>query len=80
LITIYTAPTCVICKRLKTYLVDNNIVFEEKDTTIDNVAMAELVSENIWSLPVIKTTDGKYHHGKTFDEYAFTFPSVLQSV
>jgi len=68
-ITIFTSPTCVICKKLKTYLVDNNIEFEEKDTTIDNAAMAELVSENIWSLPVIKTNDGKYNHGKTFEEF-----------
>jgi len=54
MIEIYTTTTCPHCKVLKGQLKQAKIDFTEKNTDNDESAMAELVAEDIWSVPVIK--------------------------
>lgn len=53
-ITIYTTPTCVYCKRTKAFFKENNVVYEEKDVSVDDKARDEMVAKsNQMGVPVI---------------------------
>ena len=54
---IFTTKTCPHCKVMKKYMDENNIPYIEKDTSIDDNAMAELMAEDIYTVPVIKYND-----------------------
>ena len=54
MIEVYTTTTCPYCKVLKDKLKKEGISFIEKNTDLDTEAMADMVSENLWSVPVIK--------------------------
>lgn len=53
-IEIYTTKTCPHCKVMKKYMNENNIPYIEKDTSLDDNAMAELMAEDIYTVPTIK--------------------------
>jgi len=53
-ITIYTTPTCVYCKMTKAFFKANNVVYEEKDVSIDPKARDEMIEKsNQMGVPVI---------------------------
>lgn len=69
--TIFTTTSCPHCKVLKKYCVDHDISYIEKNTDVDNEAMAELVAQDIWSVPTVKY-QGKYkliHDVEEFKEF-----------
>ncbi len=45
-IKIYSTPTCPYCIRAKQFLKDNNVVFEDIDVSVDQVAASEMVSKS----------------------------------
>lgn len=57
--TIFTTTNCPHCKVLKKYCNENDIIYIEKNTDNDEEAMAELVAQDIWSVPTIKY-NGEY--------------------
>lgn len=58
-VTIYTTPTCVYCKMTKAFFKENNVQYEEKDVSIDRVAVDEMIQKsNQMGVPVIDI-DGK---------------------
>jgi len=53
-IIIYTTPTCVYCKMTKAFFKENNVVYEEKDVSVDAAARDEMVAKsNQMGVPVI---------------------------
>lgn len=53
-VTIYTTPTCVYCKMTKAFFKENNVVYEEKDVSIDAAARDEMIAKsNQMAVPVI---------------------------
>lgn len=42
-IKVYTTPTCPYCIRLKQFLKENNLVFEDIDVSADRAAADEIV-------------------------------------
>jgi len=44
-VTVYSTPTCPWCHRLKDYLKKNNVEFEDKDVSMDDVARDEMVEK-----------------------------------
>lgn len=53
-ITIYTTPTCVYCKATKAFFKENNVVYEERDVSVDAKARDEMISKsNQMGVPVI---------------------------
>lgn len=54
---IYTQPTCQACQRLKMYLKQRGIVYQERDITIDEQALADLQKLGLTTTPVIFTGD-----------------------
>lgn len=58
-ITIYTTPTCVYCKMTKEFFKEHNVIYEEKDVSIDEKARNEMVEKSgQMGVPVIDI-DGK---------------------
>ncbi len=45
-IAIYTTPTCVYCKMTKAFFKENNVVYEEKDVSIDKKSRDEMVKKS----------------------------------
>jgi len=45
-ITIYTTPSCIWCKRAKSYLNENKISFEEKDVSVDREAAYAMINKS----------------------------------
>ncbi len=53
-ITIYTTPTCVYCKATKAFFKENNVVYEERDVSVDAKARDEMIAKsNQMGVPVI---------------------------
>jgi glutaredoxin len=50
---IYTQPTCQACERLKKYLTQKGIAYQERDITTDEQAFAELQKLGLTTTPVI---------------------------
>jgi len=58
-VTIYTTPTCVYCKMVKTFFNEQNVAYDEKDVTRDDKAREEMVQKSgQLGVPVIEI-DGK---------------------
>jgi glutaredoxin-like YruB-family protein len=58
-VLVYSTPTCPYCVRLKQYLTDNKVVFENYDVGTDQVKADEMVKKsNQMGVPVIDI-DGK---------------------
>ncbi len=67
-VVIYTTPECVYCKMTKEFFKENNVVYEEKDVSIDEKARDEMVEKSgQLGVPVIDV-DGKIVVG--FDKAA----------
>ena len=67
-VTIYTTPTCVYCKKTKSFFQEHNVAYEEKDVSIDSAAADEMVKKSEqMGVPVIDV-DGSIIIG--FDEAA----------
>ena len=67
-VTIYTTPSCVYCKKTKAFFQANNVVYEEKDVSVDSAAVDEMVKKSgQMGVPVIDI-DGSIIIG--FDETA----------
>ena len=67
-VTIYTTPTCVYCKKAKSFFHEHNVVYREKDVSADASAVDEMVQKSgQMGVPVIDV-DGKIVIG--FDESA----------
>jgi len=45
-ITLYTAPGCVYCQMAKDFFKLNNIVYEEKDISVDDKARDEMIEKS----------------------------------
>lgn len=53
-VTIYTTPTCVYCKMTKAFFKENNVVYEERDVSVDTKAQEEMIAKsNQMGVPVI---------------------------
>jgi glutaredoxin 3 len=71
-VTVYTTPTCPWCTKVKTFLNDKGVSFEEKDVSDNNQAAQEMIElTGQRSVPVIKK-GGQYVVG--FD------PERLESI
>ncbi len=58
-ITLYTAPRCVYCQMVKDFFKQNNIIYEEKDISVDDKAREEMVEKSgQLGVPVIEI-DGR---------------------
>ena len=58
-VTIYTTPTCVYCKGVKDFFVENNIEYKEIDVAQDEKAREDMVQKSgQLGVPVIDV-DGK---------------------
>lgn len=58
-ITIYTTPTCAYCKMAKAFFNQHNIVYVEKDVSVDEKAQEEMMEKSHQlAVPVIDI-DGK---------------------
>ncbi len=67
-VIIYTTPTCPFCHKAKEFFDKNNIQYEEKDVTIDDQTLAEMVKKSgQMGVPVIDV-DGQIVVG--FDQPA----------
>ncbi len=42
-VTVYSTPTCPYCVRLKSYLKDNNVEFDNVDVSVDHEKAREMV-------------------------------------
>jgi len=54
-ITVYSQPNCVPCKKVKTWLDSKEIAYVEKDVTADVAAFNELQALGYNSTPVVST-------------------------
>jgi len=45
-VVIYTTPECVYCKITKEFFKKNNVVYEEKDVSVDDKARNEMVDKS----------------------------------
>lgn len=54
-ITVYSQPNCVPCKKVKTWLDRKEIAYVEKDVTADVAAFNELQELGYNSTPVVST-------------------------
>lgn len=45
-IKVYSTPTCPYCIRLKQFLKENNIPFENVDISVDQVQAAEMIQKS----------------------------------
>ncbi|MCL5257978.1 MAG: glutathione S-transferase N-terminal domain-containing protein [Patescibacteria group bacterium] len=67
-VIIYTTPTCSFCHKAKEFFDKNNIKYEEKDVTINDQTLAEMVKKSgQMGVPVIDV-DGQIVVG--FDQPA----------
>jgi glutaredoxin-like protein NrdH len=54
-ITVYSQPNCVPCKKVKTWLDNKEIAYVEKDVTADVAAYNEVKSMGYSTMPVVQT-------------------------
>ena len=67
-VTIYTTPSCVYCKKAKAFFQAHNVMYDEKDVSVDSAAVDEMVKKSgQMGVPVIDV-DGSIIIG--FDETA----------
>lgn len=53
-VTVYTTPTCGWCHRVKAYLTEKGVSFEEKDVSRDREAAMEMIQKtNQMGVPVL---------------------------
>lgn len=53
-VTIYTTPTCVYCKMAKAFFKEHNVLYGEKDVSVDTKAQEEMIAKsNQLGVPVI---------------------------
>ncbi|SFN55685.1 glutaredoxin family protein [Proteiniclasticum ruminis] len=53
-VTVYTTPTCRWCHRVKAYLTEKGVSFEEKDVSRDREAAMEMIKKtNQMGVPVL---------------------------
>jgi glutaredoxin-like YruB-family protein len=45
-VTVYSTPTCPYCVRVKQFLKDNNIVFEDFDVSSDSEKAEEMIAKS----------------------------------
>ena len=45
-VTIYTTPNCVYCQMTKEFFKQNNVVYDEKDVSVDEKAREEMVEKS----------------------------------
>lgn len=45
-VKVYSTPTCPYCIRLKQFLKENNIPFENADISVDQVQAAEMIQKS----------------------------------
>ena len=45
-VTVYSTPTCPYCIRVKQYLKDNNIVFEDIDVSVNEDKAQEMIKRS----------------------------------
>ncbi|MEZ4666453.1 MAG: glutaredoxin family protein [Anaerolineae bacterium] len=56
-VIIYTQPTCQACQRLKSYLKQKAVEYEERDVTENDQAFSELQQLGFTTTPVILVGD-----------------------
>ena len=56
-VIIYTQPTCQACQRLKSYLKQKSVEYEERDVTENDQAFSELQQLGFTTTPVILVGD-----------------------
>ena len=45
-VTIYTTPSCVYCKMVKSFFQEHQVVYQEKNVAIDAVARNEMIDQS----------------------------------
>jgi glutaredoxin-like YruB-family protein len=45
-VTVYSTPSCPYCVRLKQFLKENNVVFQEVDVSLNQEAAGEMVNKS----------------------------------
>ena len=45
-VVVYSTPTCVYCKMAKDYFKEHNVMYEEKDVTMDMDAQEEMIEKS----------------------------------
>jgi len=45
-VIIYTTPSCIYCKMAKAFFKEHNISYEEKDVSIDQKAVEEMIHKS----------------------------------
>ena len=54
IVTIYSTPTCHFCHMAKEFFKENNIVYSEKDVSLDQAALKEMIDKTgQFGVPVI---------------------------
>lgn len=56
-IVVYTSEGCAFCSRLKSFLTNHNLTFEEKNVTSNPEYLDELQSKGIWAVPTVFVGD-----------------------
>jgi len=57
-VRIYSTPTCPYCIRVKQFLKDNNVMFEDVDVSSDEQAAEEMIAKSgQMGVPVIAVDD-----------------------
>jgi glutaredoxin-like YruB-family protein len=46
MVKVYSTPTCVYCKTLKSYLKNHNVVFEDIDVSKDEQQLQKMIKES----------------------------------
>ena len=71
MIQVYTSPTCYSCKKLKTWLNENNVEFSEVDLTKD-MALAQTI--------VAKTGNMSLPQASVEGEYFVGYDQIIEKV
>ncbi|MFA6216765.1 MAG: glutaredoxin domain-containing protein [Candidatus Omnitrophota bacterium] len=45
-VKVYSTPTCPYCVRVKQFLKDNNVVFQDMDVSVNQAMAAEMISKS----------------------------------
>ncbi len=56
-VVIYTSNTCGYCHEAKKYLDEHNVVYAEKNVSVDMEARKELMDQGFMGVPVILVDD-----------------------
>ena len=53
-VTIYSTPTCHFCHMAKEFFKENNVIYNDKDVSLDQAALKEMVDKtDQFGVPVI---------------------------